>query len=184
MDLECTGRCKKGNKIIGYRLTDGRQEITIPAEELKFAMMDGTMHVSNLKLTSDCRIILVNNTKPSKMKYSIAEVVSIENEIKLLKEDDPKYKPTDEDYKRWESQNNKGYIYYSVDEIGNKDVGIMKLKETALDEYMCYCNQSDKYKLKFRKQGTVTVDKHTKRVFIQAYNDSWYTHDWVLILKK
>lgn len=67
MKYTCTGRAMdKNNKVIGYLLiSDMGMHLTMKSDELKERMRAGTMTVTNLKLTSNNRLILTNASASS-----------------------------------------------------------------------------------------------------------------------
>ncbi len=67
MKYTCTGRAMdKNNNIIGYLLiSDMGMHLTMKADELKERMKTGTMTVTNLKLTSNNRLIMTNESASS-----------------------------------------------------------------------------------------------------------------------
>lgn len=55
---KCINKIRKGNKIIGYTLMDNSgEQRNIGADELKLGIKKGNISVSNLKITSDGRLI-------------------------------------------------------------------------------------------------------------------------------
>ncbi len=70
MSIEVLKRFYKGNKVIGYRLIDRATGSTrdVSSKSLKTAIINNQIKVSNIKLTSDGRLVKVSKTKKESIR--------------------------------------------------------------------------------------------------------------------
>ena len=82
MSIEVLKRFYKGNKVIGYRLIDRATGSTrdVSSKSLKTAIINNRIKVSNIKLTSDGRLVKVSKTKKSPLD-SLKELTDLKTDL-------------------------------------------------------------------------------------------------------